>query len=376
MSAIQNALVIGGGFSGMAAAIRMLRAGIAVDIVETDAAWCPLGAGITVNGPTLRALQELGLYASFQAHGFTSVGVDIYMQQGNHIGQLATPSPVGTTLPGGGGIMRPVLAKLMADAVRAVGARVILGHSWKEITQDANKVHVTMTSGEHCSYDLVVGADGVNSQLRAKFMPEVVPPQYVGQGVWRAVAPRPATLERPAMWLGHHIKCGVNPVSATQMYLFITEDRLNKEHIDPATWPEIMQGLLKPFTAPILQGLIPLMTTPEAAIDYRPLSNLIVPAPWNCGRLLLIGDAVAATTPHLASGAGIGIESGIVLGEELERHADLQQALDAFHARRFERCRMVVKNSERLCLIEVNGGDKAEHGQIMRESLMALAQPI
>jgi hypothetical protein len=37
---------------------------------------------------------------------------------------------------------------------------------------------------------------------------------------------------------------------------------------------------------------------------------------------------------------------------------------------------MVVKNSERLCLIEVNGGDKAEHGQIMRESLMALAQPI
>jgi 2-polyprenyl-6-methoxyphenol hydroxylase-like FAD-dependent oxidoreductase len=160
------------------------------------------------------------------------------------------------------------------------------------------------------------------------------------------------------------------------MYLFITEDRATKEHIDPATWPEIVQGLLKPFASPILQDLIPLMNEPEAAIDYRPLSNLIVPAPWNRGRLLLIGDAVAATTPHLASGAGIGIESGIVLGEELERHTDLYQALDVFHARRFERCSMVVKNSERLCLIEINGGDKAEHGQIMRESLMALAQPI
>jgi hypothetical protein len=64
------------------------------------------------------------------------------------------------------------------------------------------------------------------------------------------------------------------------------------------------------------------------------------------------------------------------LGEELGRHSDLQSALDAFHERRFERCRLVVKNSERLCKIEIEGGDKAEHGQIMRESMTALAQPI
>ena len=65
-----------------------------------------------------------------------------------------------------------------------------------------------------------------------------------------------------------------------------------------------------------------------------------------------------------------------VLGEELERHDDLQAALDAFHARRFERCRMVVKNSEQLGLIEIHDGDKAEHQRIMRESMLALTQPI
>ena len=178
------------------------------------------------------------------------------------------------------------------------------------------------------------------------------------------------------MWLGHHIKCGVNPCSATQMYLFITEDRPTKEHIDPATWPAVMQGLLAPFTHPVLQALIPHMAEPDAAIDYRPLANLLVPTPWNRGRVVFIGDTVAATTPHLASGAGIGIESGIVLGEELARHGELQAALDAFHARRFERCRLVVKNSERLCKIEIEGGDKAEHARIMRESMLALAQPI
>jgi 2-polyprenyl-6-methoxyphenol hydroxylase-like FAD-dependent oxidoreductase len=204
----------------------------------------------------------------------------------------------------------------------------------------------------------------------------VGPLQYIGQGVWRAVLPRPPEIQRPRMWMGPHIKLGVNPVSATQMYMFITEDRPTKEHIDKATWPEVVAGLMRPFTDPLVQALIPQVASPEAAIDYRPLANLLVPLPWNRGRVVMIGDTVAATTPHLASGAGIGIESGIVLAEELARHSDLQAALDAFHARRWPRCELVVKNSEKLCRIEIEGGDKAEHQRIMRESMAALAQPI
>lgn len=115
---------------------------------------------------------------------------------------------------------------------------------------------------------------------------------------------------------------------------------------------------------------------PDAAIDYRPLANLLVPAPWNRGRVILIGDTVAATTPHLASGAGIGIESGIVLAEELARATTLQEAFDRFHARRWERCRMVIENSAQLCRIEMENGDKAEHARIMRESIVGLTQPI
>ena len=91
---------------------------------------------------------------------------------------------------------------------------------------------------------------------------------------------------------------------------------------------------------------------------------------------MLIGDTVHATTPHLASGACIGIEDALVLAEELGRTDDVSSALNAFENRRWERCRMVVENSARLGEIEVAGGDKEEHARIMRESLMALAQPI
>jgi 2-polyprenyl-6-methoxyphenol hydroxylase-like FAD-dependent oxidoreductase len=92
--------------------------------------------------------------------------------------------------------------------------------------------------------------------------------------------------------------------------------------------------------------------------------------------VVLIGDTVHATTPHLASGACIGIEDALVLAEELGRTPDVATALAAFEQRRWERCRMVVQNSARLGEIEIAGGDKEEHARIMRESLMALAQAI
>ena len=116
--------------------------------------------------------------------------------------------------------------------------------------------------------------------------------------------------------------------------------------------------------------------TDASQIVFRPLEGLLVPRPWHQGRVVLIGDTVHATTPHLASGACIGIEDALVLAEELAANAQVEASLTAFQARRWERCRMVVENSARLGEIEIAGGDKDEHARIMRESLMALAQPI
>lgn len=376
MAAVKNTLIIGGGFSGMAAAIQLSKAGIQTDLVEIDQHWRPLGAGITINGPTLRALHTLGVYERFQREGAVTKGVDIVTAAGQQLAFLDTPSPKGAEVGGGGGIMRPVLARMLAEATRAAGTRVRVGCTYTDFQQDADGVTVQFTDGTESRYDLVVGADGVHSKLRDRLFPEVPPMAYMGQSIWRAVMPRPESVQRPRMWLGDHLKIGINPVSATHMYMFINEDRPSKGHIEESTFADVCAGLLAQFPDPFVQALIPHLRDEGANIDYRPLGNLLVPAPWNRGRVLMIGDTMAATTPHLASGAGIGIESGIVLAEELARHDQLSAVLDAFHARRFERCRMVVENSEKLCHIEIHGGDKAEHGRIMRESMAALAEPI
>jgi 2-polyprenyl-6-methoxyphenol hydroxylase-like FAD-dependent oxidoreductase len=373
--AAQHILIIGGGFSGMAAAIQLRKSGAEVDLVEIDPGWRSYGAGISLGGATLRAFRTLGILDAFLAQGNASDGVKLCLPHGPQVAELPTPRIAGAEVPGGGAIMRPVLARILADATRASGARVFLGCSFTHIRQDAEGVDVEFTDGQRRRYDLVIGADGLYSQVRQTLFPEAPKPAYSGQAVWRAVLPRPPEIDTATMWMGPRIKPGVNPVSKTEMYLFVTEPRPSNGHVDPATFATQLRALLADFPAPTLQAIREQIGA-DSQIVFRPLEGLLMPRPWYSGRVVLIGDTVHATTPHLASGACIGIEDALVLAEELARHTEADAALAAFEARRWERCRMVVQNSARLGEIEIANGDKEEHAHIMRSSLMALAEPI
>ena len=368
-------LIVGGGFSGMSAAIQLRKQGHEVDLVEIDPGWRSYGAGISLGGATLRAFRTLGILDAFLQQGSATDGVHLCAPHGPKVAELPTPRIAGPDIPGGGAIMRPVLARILAEATRASGTNVYLGCTFTRIEQDAEGVQVSFTDGARRRYGLVIGADGLYSKVREAVFPEAPTPQYSGQAVWRAVLPRPPEITTATMWIGPRVKPGVNPVSATEMYLFVTEPRPTNDHIDPAQFAGLLRDLLAEFPAPTLQAIRGQIGE-SSQIVFRPLEGLLMPQPWFKGRVVLIGDTVHATTPHLASGACIGIEDALVLAEELGREVPVDAALAAFEARRWERCRMVVQNSARLGEIEVAGGDKEEHARIMRESLMALAPPI
>lgn len=374
MTSTQRILIIGGGFSGMAAAIELRKAGHAVDLVEIDAGWRSYGAGISLGGATLRAFRQLGVLDAFLAQGAASDGVQLFLPDGAPLGTLPTPRLAGPDVPGNGGILRPVLARILADATRASGTNVRLGCTFSAMRQEGETVEVDFSDGQRQRYDLVIGADGLYSKVRETLFPQAPKPRYSGQAVWRAVLPRPPEVTTTMMWMGR-VKPGLNPISASQMYLFLTENRPDNQHVAPETFVPQLRALLEGFSAPLLRDVREHIND-QASIVFRPLEGLLLPRPWHQGRVVLIGDTVHATTPHLASGACIGIEDALVLADELQRAPRVGAALDAFEARRWDRCRMVVENSFRLGQIEIEGGSKDEHGQIMRDSLMALAQPI
>ena len=375
MNSSIKVLVIGGGFAGMTAALQLSRQGFAVDLVEIDAGWRSYGAGISLHGSTLRVLRDLGLIDRFFEEGFVSDGVQMRGPDDAVLVTLPTPRVAGPDIPGGGGIMRPALARIFSEAVRSSATRVRLGLTFTDIVQGEEGVRVTLSDGSADTYDLVVGADGLYSAVRAKIFPEAPKPRFIGQSVWRAVLPRPEGIDTVAMWMGPKLKVGLNGVNQDQAYLFLTEDRPTNDFVPPEVLVETLRGLLERFPSPIIRRIASELSS-EHQIIYRPLQQMLLPRPWFKGRVVLIGDAVHATTPHLAAGACIGIEDAMVLAEELGRGSDVGSALAAFEARRWERCRMVVENSGQLADIEIHGGSREAHAAIMQASMKTLAEAI
>lgn len=375
MSAVKSVLIVGGGCAGTCAAIQLRKLGIAVDLVERNPDWGSYGAGISISGPSLRALDTIGVLPQVLAKGRGTDGLDLFTPDGKLLASLPTPRLGGSNIPGQAGIMRPVLSSILEEATRQAGTRIRLGSSITTITQSPDGVEVLFEDGSKGRYDLLVGADGLFSRVRQLVLPNAPAPRYSGQAVWRAVLRTPPEVQRVCMFMGPRTKVGFNPVSAEEMYMFVTEDRPTNDRLDPAELEPQLSRLLAPFPARVIRDVRASLGS-DARIVFRPLEGLLVPLPWVVGRVVLIGDAVHATTPHLASGAGIGFEDAIVLAEEIGRAGDAASALQAFQNRRWDRCRMVVQNSGRLGEIEMTGGSQEEHAQLMQQTMAALAQPI
>ena len=366
-------LIIGGGVGGMATAIAFARYGIQADLVDIDPHWKVLGAGITITGPTLRAFKTLGVIDEVAAEGSFSATVGLYTQTGNLIVEHTMP-PLVADLPATGGILRPVLHRILSTHTLRVGTQVRLGLTVAGFAQSDAGVEVAFSDGSSGHYDLVVGADGVNSGVRDMLFPDAPKPELTGQGCWRVLADRPPGVKGAQMYYGKDSKAGITPCSPDKVYMFLNNTMLGNPWVDPVEGIEQLRAHLAGFggaIATVREGL-----GPDSAFNYRPLAALLLQRPWSVGRVGLIGDACHATTPHLASGAGITVEDALVLAEEMMAASSVEEGWQRFEARRWERCSMVVKTSVRLGAMEIAQEEGNEQAKVFGEAMAALMQTI
>lgn len=377
MALVNKVLIVGGGIGGMSAAILLRRQGIDVDLVELNPQWGADGAGITISGPTLRALREVGVVDEVLRVGGSWRAVDICDAGGRLEATVPIdPADGAEDLPGAAGIMRTALAAILGGATRNAGVNVRLGASFESMAQDDGGVDVVFADGSRARYDLVIGADGVNSAVRRHVKPDFAGPRFTGQGSWRAVVPR--LRENSTIYMGKTTKAGLNPISATHCYLFVLDKREGMDFVAPGKWPHMLAELLEEFDGPIgaLREKLLDGSLDDHRLLYRPLAGHMIDGPWHRGRIVLLGDAVHATTPHLASGAGIAVEGAIVLAAELARRRSLEGALIGYAGRHYDRARLVVSASGRMGEIERMGGSRDEHTRIMVDAQQALRAPL
>lgn len=116
--------------------------------------------------------------------------------------------------------------------------------------------------------------------------------------------------------------------------------------------------------------------TDNTQVVYKPLEAVFVDEQWFAGRILLIGDAAHATTPHLGQGAGMAIEDAIVLSEELTSGGTLAEQLDRFMARRFERCKYISERSLFAGEKEIQKDRDFDRIALVKQMLEVTAQPV
>jgi 2-polyprenyl-6-methoxyphenol hydroxylase-like FAD-dependent oxidoreductase len=374
MASVQKILIVGGGIAGLCSAIGLRDSGIEIEIIDSNPKWDVYGVGIIQLANALRALAALGLAQEAIDNGYPMSALVMYAPNGHLIANIPQPQIAGPNFPSQNGITRPKLHAILQKAVQATGATVRLGITTNQILEQADGVDVTFSDGSTGRYDLVIGADGLRSKVRQLVFGTDLQPKYEGQVVWRYNLPRPSEVTDIWMWMGDP-KVGIVPLSPDLMYMFITDSAPD----GIPRYPEADMALEMRKRLDGYGGLVANLKaqiTDPSKVVLRPFETILMPAPWNRGRVVLVGDSAHAMTAHIAQGAALAIEDAVVISEELKANDNLETALANYNTRRFDRVSQLVGMSRQICEWERNHDTTADITAMTIASMKLAAQPI
>ena len=380
MSSVNKVLIVGGGIGGLSLSIGLRRAGIEAEIVELQNEFNVYGVGIIQLGNAIRALDAIGVAEETVKRGSPYGMVKMCAPNGFQFAETGTP-PMNRFNIIHNGISRRILHDVLYEAAVANGVVFRMGVTASEIKNEANNATVKFTDDTEGVYDLVVGADGINSKIRGLVFGNYEP-KYIGSSVWRYPFKRPGELETGYMFFGKKTKVGLIPMTKDSIYMFIVAaEGVDNPIIPKEEFIPRMKAHLAEYPVKLVADRIEEITDVSKAV-YSPLKTLMMPAPWYKNRVVMIGDAVHASIPQLGSGAALAIEDAVVLSEELQKEQSVEEALGNFMKRRYERCKLVIDVSNTLAeweQIEWRGEalpEGANVGMLMGKTLSALAAPI
>lgn len=354
-------MIAGAGIGGLTLALMLHKRGISSVIYEQASAILPVGAGINVLPHAIRELAELDLLPVLDAVGIRTTEL-FYM---NRTGQIVWREPRGIAA----GFEVPqysihrgqlqkalfdvVVDRLGPDAVRT--GRRLAGFIQDEGGVTAHLVDAIDGAGsETVRAEILIGADGIHSAVRAHFYPDQGLPRWNGVQMWRGVSDFPAFLDGASMIIagGMGAKFVLYPIAPgerqdTRLTNWVVNVKVSDTPHPPGkeSWSrrgrlDEMLPFAKRFAVPGFD-LVSLIKNTDAFYEYPMCDRDPLPR-WTFGRVTLLGDAAHPMYPVGSNGAGQAILDARMLADRLARAEHPYQALLEYEADRLPKTAEIV----------------------------------
>ncbi|MEU7144942.1 FAD-dependent monooxygenase [Nocardia sp. NPDC046473] len=334
-------LVCGGGIAGNAVALQLLRAGFDTTVVERAAVARPGGQAVDLRGPSRKVAERMGLLPGIRRRQLDERGMVFVDERGRQRASMPAEMFGGEGIVAEIEITRGDLNQVMLDEIAALpaesGALEYRYGDWVEdLDQDADAVRVRFASGAEATFDLVIGAEGLHSALRARvFGPHEQFTEYLGAYIGFFTIPTPPRTMLETGWVGVHIvPSGMvavrpDPDPATSMAIIsvrmpaddglrgdiAAQQRLIRDRLAGNGWvvPAILDSMA------------------EAPDFYFDEVARVRMAKWSRGRVVLLGDAAYCGSPMTGMGTALALIGAYLLaGEIAETPTDSARAFDRY----------------------------------------------
>jgi len=349
MTAVRSALVIGGGVAGPVAAMALRKAGIEATVYEAYPTTADgIGVTLTLAPNGVDALRIVGADEAVRAIGLPMNRTVVTDGEGEKIGEFPHLADRPATL----GLWRDELCRVLHETAMAQGVRIEYGKRLVDAEETETGITARFEDGSTATADVLIGADGIRSRVRALIDPNAPRPNVLPLLNFGAASDIAVPAQSDAMYFVFGKKAffgyWVQPDGRTAWFANVPDKRpmsFAKANETPKT--EWLRQLREDFAEDVPARDVLKHTNADDLVAIGSIESMPSLPHWYRGRMVLVGDAAHAPSPSSGQGASMSVESAIQLARCLRDLPDLPSAFAAYERLRRDRVEKVVTRGAR-----------------------------